>query len=51
MLAIGGLTYFTLAGGLVANSDRVGAKSYGILVSRTLGRRAVGVLQAAVFVT
>ncbi|GBF92964.1 amino acid transporter [Raphidocelis subcapitata] len=51
MVAIGLLTHYTLATGLIASSDRLGAKSYAALVSRTLGVRAEGLLQLSVFVT
>jgi amino acid permease len=51
MLLIAVLTYYTLARGLVYNSDLLGAKSYGALVNRTLGSKAEFVLQLAVFVT
>jgi amino acid permease len=51
MLAIAGMTYYTLARGLIYNSDALKARSYAALVSCTLGRRAEGVLHVAVFAT
>jgi amino acid permease len=51
MVTIGLLTYYTLGTGLIASSDRLGAKSYAALVNRTLGAKAEGLLQLSVFVT
>ncbi len=52
-LAIGWLTHYTLARGLVYNSDAVGGRglSYSGLTRSLLGSRAEAVLQLSVFCT
>jgi hypothetical protein len=51
MAAVAGLTYFSLAAGLVDASLALRARSYSELARRALGRRAAVALQLAVFVT
>jgi hypothetical protein len=50
VVAIGWLTNATLARGLVAGSEAVGAKSYGALAGAVLGRRVEWALQLSVFI-